>query len=359
VGEPLGFLVPRLYGRAGSNHELRQTCLDVVVDSATQAFPAGGDDREWVDVRPSSRQRREQPRIGRCSGVNDAEAEVLGVDLPSSVRSTRLDPCLGSGWTVAIDAIDEMGVVHDLCALIEALQRVAPDGAPPGRGVPLAEHDKGFRYWLARFQGDSRVASEWERALAAPPWDGPPVWHHGDLDVRNWVICDGRISGVIDWGYMGVGDPACDLMVAWKLHSLSAYQAFRAATRAEDATWERARGWVLSQAVAILAYYTPQNNPTSSTRLSVGSPSSSQTKPANTGASTKRVIGWEHDLRVAAPRALSARCRCSGPGSRRGGWRSDGGRDRAPQQHPTPRRREARSAFQLPGGRVAQSPSVS
>ena len=141
------------------------------------------------------------------------------------------------------------------------MQQISPAGAPPGRGIPLAERDQETRSWLARFDGDPRVTAEWERALAAPPWDGAPVWHHGDLDMRNWLVRDGRISGVIDWGAMGVGDPACDVMVAWKLHSPGARDAFREALPTDDATWERARGWVLSQAVAILAYYTPENNP--------------------------------------------------------------------------------------------------
>ena len=74
--------------------------------------------------------------------------------------------------------------------------------------------------------------------------------------VRN-----GRITGVIDWGAIGVGDPACDLMVAWKLHSLAARDAFRVGLPTDDATWERARGWAVSQAVAALAYYTSENNP--------------------------------------------------------------------------------------------------
>ncbi len=126
----------------------------------------------------------------------------------------------------------------------------------------MAERDAEVRLWLAGFDGDAGVAAEWERALAAPPWDGPPVWHHGDLDVRNWLVRDGGICGVIDWGSMGVGDPACDVMVAWKLHSRAARDAFREALPTDDATWERARGWVLSQAIAALAYYTPENNPT-------------------------------------------------------------------------------------------------
>jgi aminoglycoside phosphotransferase (APT) family kinase protein len=61
---------------------------------------------------------------------------------------------------------------------------------------------------------------------------------------------------------MGVGDPACDAMVAWKLHSSALRDAFREALPVDDATWERARGWVVSQAVAALAYYTPESNPT-------------------------------------------------------------------------------------------------
>ena len=166
------------------------------------------------------------------------------------------------GETVPIEEIDAIQAARDLAALVGALRQVSPDGAPPGRGIPLAERDREIRYWLARFDGDPAVTAEWERALTAPPWEGPPVWHHGDLDVRNWLVREGRIRGVVDWGSMGVGDPACDVMVAWKLHSPAARDAFRAALPTDDATWERARGWALSQAVAILAYYTPENNPT-------------------------------------------------------------------------------------------------
>lgn len=164
------------------------------------------------------------------------------------------------GKTVPVEDIDAIRAARDLATLVGALQQIDPAGAPSGRGIPLAERDPEIRYWLARFDGDPRVTPEWERALAAPPWEGPPVWHHGDLDVRNWLVRDGRISGVIDWGSMGVGDPACDVMVAWKLHSAAARDAFRDALPTDDATWERARGWALSQAVAALAYYTPENN---------------------------------------------------------------------------------------------------
>src|SRR5262245_32686382 len=165
------------------------------------------------------------------------------------------------GDTVPVERIDADQAARDLATLVDTLRRVSPAGAPTGRGIPLAERDREARSWLARFGDDGTLAAEWERALAAAPWEGPPVWHHGDLDARNWLVRDGRIGGVIDWGSMGVGDPACDVMVAWKLHSPAARDTFRGALPTDDATWERARGWVLSQAVAALAYYTPENNP--------------------------------------------------------------------------------------------------
>ncbi|WP_263701888.1 aminoglycoside phosphotransferase family protein [Bacillus thuringiensis] len=165
------------------------------------------------------------------------------------------------GETMPIEAIDEIQAARDLAEFVLALQQVDPTGGPLGRGIPLAQRDKDFRYWLARFNGDPAVSAVWESALSATPWNDPPVWHHGDLDARNWLVRDKRISGVIDWGMMGIGDPACDVMVAWKLHSPEARDVFLDATRTDDATLARARGWVVSQAVAILAYYTPQNNP--------------------------------------------------------------------------------------------------
>jgi aminoglycoside phosphotransferase (APT) family kinase protein len=196
-------------------------------------------------------------------------APLLPVDVPVPVAQGR--PSADYPWfwevhtwvegeTVPVEQTDAVQAARDLAAIVAALQRIDPRGAPRGRGIPLAERDVELRGWFERF-GDPSVTAEWERAVAAPAWAGRPVWHHGDLDVRNWLVRDGRIAGVVDWGSMGVGDPAVDVMVAWKLHSPAARDAFRKALPTDDATWERARGWALSQAVAILAYYTPENNP--------------------------------------------------------------------------------------------------
>jgi aminoglycoside phosphotransferase (APT) family kinase protein len=197
-------------------------------------------------------------------------APLLPVEIPVPVAQGRPSGAYPWFWEihtwvegelVPVAEIDAIQAARDLARLVRALQQVSPDGAPEGRGVPLAAREESFRHWFARFHGDPAVAELWERALAAPPWDGPPVWHHGDLDVRNWLVRDGRIRGVIDWGAMGVGDPAADVMVAWKLHSAEARDELRRSLPTDDATWERARGWVVWQSVAALAYYTPSNNP--------------------------------------------------------------------------------------------------
>jgi aminoglycoside phosphotransferase (APT) family kinase protein len=164
------------------------------------------------------------------------------------------------GEIVPVERIDAVQAASDLATFVAALQRVPPIGAPAGRGIPLAARDREVRPRLVEF-GDAEALVAWEEALAADAWAGAPVWHHGDLDVRNWLVREGRIRAVIDWGSMGVGDPACDVMVAWKLHSAAARDAFHSALPTDDATWTRARGWVVSQAVMALTYYTPDNNP--------------------------------------------------------------------------------------------------
>jgi aminoglycoside phosphotransferase (APT) family kinase protein len=103
------------------------------------------------------------------------------------------------------------------------------------------------------------VTAAWEAALQAPGWHGLPVWIHGDLSPGNLLIERGRLSGVIDFGCLGVGDPACDLIVAWSLLSTETRDVFRAALQVDDATWMRGRGWALSVALIALPYYRSTN----------------------------------------------------------------------------------------------------
>jgi len=99
------------------------------------------------------------------------------------------------------------------------------------------------------------MTAMWDAALQIPEWNGPDVWIHGDLAPGNLLVVDGRLSAVIDFGCLGVGDPACDAIVAWNLLTAETRNAYRAALRVDDDTWDRGRGWALSVALIQLPYY--------------------------------------------------------------------------------------------------------
>ena len=97
------------------------------------------------------------------------------------------------------------------------------------------------------------LARLWDEALAAPPWPGPDVWVHGDLHPANLLVEAGRLSAVLDFGDLCVGDPATDLVSGWMLFDGPAREAFRRASGTDDATWARGRGWAVSISLACLA----------------------------------------------------------------------------------------------------------
>lgn len=82
---------------------------------------------------------------------------------------------------------------------------------------------------------------------------------HGDLSPGNLLIQNDRLSAVIDFGNLGIGDPACDLIVAWNLLPASMRESFRQGVEVDDATWHRGRGWALSIALVALPYYKETN----------------------------------------------------------------------------------------------------
>ncbi|MEQ4301690.1 aminoglycoside phosphotransferase family protein [Plantactinospora sp. B6F1] len=156
-------------------------------------------------------------------------------------------------------------LARDVAEFIIALRRIDPtDGPAPEasnayRGVPLGDSrpsvaaDDVVRSRVAALTGlvdTDALTAVWEAALAAvPAWDGRGVWIHGDLASGNLLAVDGRLRAVIDFGCLGVGDPACDLMVAWTLLPERSRAVFRAALSVDDATWARGRGWGMAMRV--------------------------------------------------------------------------------------------------------------
>ena len=136
---------------------------------------------------------------------------------------------------------------------------------------PLHEEDDLVRANLAALPEElaparADLVALWDEALAAAR-AATLTWIHGDLTPGNLLLRDGRLAGVLDFGAMGVGDPASDLRVAWNLLPPDAREVFRREVGADDATWARARGWVLLQALAQLAHL-----PRSATRRSSRAP---------------------------------------------------------------------------------------
>jgi aminoglycoside phosphotransferase (APT) family kinase protein len=156
----------------------------------------------------------------------------------------------------------------DLAQFIAALQRIDTTGGPPSgshnffRGVPLAMRNAPTRAAIDALHGvidtDAATAA-WETALQTPAWNGPSVWIHGDLQSGNLLCVDGRLSSVIDFGGLGVGDPACDLIVAWNLLAADTRELFRATLQVDAAMWARGRGWALSVGLIALPYYQATN----------------------------------------------------------------------------------------------------
>lgn len=150
----------------------------------------------------------------------------------------------------------------DVAAFLRALWGADVPGGPPAgahsfyRGGDLAVYDRETRAALTTLgkRIDRAAASTvWAEALAAT-WTPAPVWFHGDVAVGNLLVDDaGRLSAVLDFGTCGVGDPACDLVIAWTLFDGPSRERFRRRTALDDTAWARAKGWALWKALITLA----------------------------------------------------------------------------------------------------------
>ncbi len=227
------------------------------------------------------------PRIDWAAGQAEREArwlpELAGklpLAIPAPIATGTAAEGYPWGWSIVpwlpgdtptrenISDLDE--AARSLGAFIAAMGRVDASDGPPagkqnfGRGLPLEHRDEAVRERVPEWEDDfapAAMLAVWERALAAPVWRGPPVWLHGDLHPGNMLVHEGRLSAIIDWGALGVGDPAVELMPAWNLFDARSRQVFRDAVGADDAMWDRGRGWALSMGVMALPYYRYTNVP--------------------------------------------------------------------------------------------------
>jgi aminoglycoside phosphotransferase (APT) family kinase protein len=149
----------------------------------------------------------------------------------------------------------------DLAGFLIALYRIdAAGGPPPGphsflRGAPLTVYAPEARRAIARLGDsiDAAAATDLLDSAVKTSWPRPPVWVHGDVAADNLLVSEDRLAGVIDFGCSAVGDPACDLTIAWTYLEGEPRETFRRALALDSGTWARGRGWALWKAVITLA----------------------------------------------------------------------------------------------------------
>jgi aminoglycoside phosphotransferase (APT) family kinase protein len=205
-------------------------------------------------------------------------APLVSCALPTPVakgKPSRMYPFSWSVYTWLDGEIPTEGVAapelaRDLARFVTTLESLDLPGGPApgnenfGRGEPLARRDAATRAAIAQLAEHvdvPTVTAAWEDALNTPAWEGRSVWLHGDLTTENILVRDGRLAAVLDFGCLGVGDPACDLMVAWSLMTAEDRKVFRAEVGVDEQTWARGRGWALSTALIALPYYDQTHPP--------------------------------------------------------------------------------------------------
>jgi aminoglycoside phosphotransferase (APT) family kinase protein len=166
--------------------------------------------------------------------------------------------------------IDDLpGFATALARFLTALGRVDATGGPgPGqhnffRGGPLDTYEEEALEAIHAL-GDEIPRDDVERVWAdamASSWDRDPVWFHGDVATGNLLVRDGRLAAVLDFGTSGVGDPACDTVIAWTFLSGESRDRFRAELAVDADTWSRGRGWGLWKALITLVGHLERDSP--------------------------------------------------------------------------------------------------
>jgi len=166
------------------------------------------------------------------------------------------------GDTAAVGHITNLeGFATSLAEFLTALQSIDSSGGPPPglhsfyRGGLLSTYDAETREAITVLTGkiDVDAATEvWETALATT-WQSSPVWVHGDVSAGNLLIKEGRLCAVIDFGQLTVGDPACDLAIAWTMFRGESRKIFRKMLPLDAGTWERGRAWCLWKGLIVCA----------------------------------------------------------------------------------------------------------
>lgn len=199
-----------------------------------------------------------------------ALAPHLPVPIPHPLGKGRPGPRFPRPWSVyewlagrpAVPqaVADPVRLAEEVGGFLTALHRIDATGGPAAgeqsfyRGAGPGHWDESARAAIGALDDliDAPAALDLWQTATSSDWDAPPVWFHGDMAGSNLLVRDGRLSAVIDFGTCGVGDPACDLVIAWSLFHGESRESFRRIVALDEQTWARARGWMLWKAAVTL-----------------------------------------------------------------------------------------------------------
>ena len=236
---------------SGTDNALYRLGEDMVVRLPRIHWAVDGEERarEWL------------PRLARLVSVDVPVLLAVGEPADGYQWSWSVYRWL-EGANPRVGGIVDPALTSDLAQLVLSFYRIDLAGPATGRGLRLETRDEETRAALAELEGiidtDAPTAA-WEAALRVPRLSGRPTWIHGDLLPGNLLLREGRLTGVIDFGCVGVGDPACDLIAAWGVLPAVARANFRDELGVDDDTWARGRGWALSIGLIALPYYMDTN----------------------------------------------------------------------------------------------------
>lgn len=207
------------------------------------------------------------PILGKSLNYKITKPLALGIPSKDYPEHWAINEWI-EGETASLSTITNLNqFAKDLADFLMEFQSIdALSGPPAGkhnfyRGGNLSVYSADIDTALPKIENEDEkllVQSLWQSALSSH-WEKPPVWVHGDFAANNLLVKKGSLHAVIDFGCLAVGDPACDLAIAWYLLDKPSRETFREALSIDNNTWLRGMGWTLWKTLCWPIAGTPVN----------------------------------------------------------------------------------------------------
>ena len=162
------------------------------------------------------------------------------------------------GETVNYKTVKDLNTLAiDIAKFLKELQAIDASEGPKGglhnyyRGCSLEIYEEETLEAIEKLKNifDKELLMKiWNKARESEYYENG-VWIHGDMAINNLLVLNGRLKAVIDFGVLGVGDPACDYVLAWTFFKKDSRRTFLWAINSDRNTINRAKGWALWKAL--------------------------------------------------------------------------------------------------------------